>query len=90
MNHLIVNMEQDAAGKVKRKNCKLCYLKEKKELKVSTMCEKCKAALHVGCFKEGIVQILIYFSEKVTFLSNKFRKYNFFNFFLNFFDVFSI
>jgi hypothetical protein len=55
LNHWIVGVEEDAAGKSKRRNCKHCYLKEKKELKTVTQCEKCKVPLHTACFKEGFI-----------------------------------
>jgi hypothetical protein len=65
LNHWIVGVEEDAAGKSKRRNCKHCYLKEKKELKTVTQCEKCKVPLHTACFKEGFI---VYFLNLFLFL----------------------
>jgi hypothetical protein len=55
INHWIISMEQDASGKTKRRNCRYCYEKLKKELKTVTQCEKCKIPLHTGCFKERFI-----------------------------------
>ena len=57
LNHWIVSVEEDATGKAKRRNCRHCYIKEKKELKTVTQCEKCKVPLHTGCFKEEFIII---------------------------------
>jgi hypothetical protein len=54
-NHWIISTEQDSSGKTKRKNCRHCYEKLKKELKTVTQCEKCKIPLHTSCFKEGFI-----------------------------------
>jgi hypothetical protein len=70
LNHWIVGVEEDAAGKSKRRNCRHCYLKEKKELKTVTQCEKCKVPLHTGCFKEGF--IVCFFIFFILFLNHFF------------------
>jgi hypothetical protein len=49
--HWIVSTEEDAAGKAKRRNCKMCHLKGKADLKSVYMCEKCEVPLHTHCFK---------------------------------------
>jgi hypothetical protein len=62
-DHWIVSEEDDGKGKgwAKRRNCRFCYEKDKKELKTSTKCEKCRVALHVHCFKEFIILLLLLF-----------------------------
>jgi hypothetical protein len=49
--HWVVSTEEDAAGKAKRRNCKMCHLKGKADLKSVFMCEKCEVPLHTHCFK---------------------------------------
>jgi hypothetical protein len=53
LGHWVANTEQDAAGKFKRRNCKMCALLKKADFKTVYLCEKCQVPLHVpGCFKE--------------------------------------
>jgi hypothetical protein len=52
--HWVVNTEEDAAGKFKRRNCKHCALSGKHDMKTVYLCEKCKVPLHIFCFKERI------------------------------------
>ena len=49
MNHWIGQLED---GKKKRRNCKVCYQLLKKEMKTPYFCKKCNVALHVLCFEE--------------------------------------
>lgn len=51
LGHWIVSTQLDAAGKAKRRNCKMCYLNGKADLKTVFMCEKCEVPLHTHCFK---------------------------------------
>lgn len=59
--HWVVNTEEDAAGKFKRRNCKHCALSGKHDMKTVYLCEKCKVPLHIFCFKERIRSFLIKF-----------------------------
>ncbi len=45
-----MSTEEDAAGKAKRHNCKMCHLKGK-AVKLVYMCAKCEVPLHTHCFK---------------------------------------
>ncbi len=46
-----MSTEEDAAGKAKRRNCMMCHLKGKADLKSVYMCEKCFKPYHTHCFK---------------------------------------
>jgi hypothetical protein len=65
LNHWIVGTPEDKNGKASRRNCKQCHLEGKKEMKATFVCEKCDAPLHVNCFKEGVVVILLGFDPKI-------------------------
>ena len=54
LDHWPVSTEQDEKGQPKRRNCKMCSLDGKKDMKTLFMCEKCKVPLHQHCFKEKI------------------------------------
>jgi len=59
LGHWIVSTEEDAAGKAKRRNCKMCFLNGKPDLKSVFMCEKCEVPLHTHCFKGRVLCIYI-------------------------------
>jgi len=54
LNHWPASTELDKDEKPKRLNCRLCYEKEKKALKVAHLCKKCNVPLHITCFEEII------------------------------------
>jgi hypothetical protein len=57
-SHWIVSTEEDAAGKAKRRNCKMCHLKGKADLKTVYMCEKFEVPLHTHCFSRTTQRVL--------------------------------
>lgn len=59
--------ELDERGKNRRLNCRHCYEKEKRALKVVHWCFKCKVALHIQCFQESIFSPFISVLRKVKF-----------------------
>ncbi len=44
---------------------KQCHLKARNEMKATFMCKKCDARLHVNCFKEGFIVMLVGFDPKI-------------------------
>ena len=57
-SHWCVNTES-RNGKPIRRNCKMCSLNGKADMKAVNMCSKCKVPLHVGCFQERILKKLM-------------------------------
>lgn len=56
-DHWIRTTEVHTKGKVSRRNCKMCHLNGKKEMKSTYMCSKCDVGLHVFCFEERFIVI---------------------------------
>ncbi len=74
--HWIVSTEEDTASKAKRRNCKMCHLKGKADLKSVYMCEKCEVPLHTHCFKPYHTKSVMW-SRKYFFRLQLLRRYFF-------------
>jgi hypothetical protein len=59
-----VSTKEDAAGKAKRLNCKMCHINGKADLKSVYMCKKCKVPLTLiasSCSTQRVLQSRKYF-----------------------------